>query len=57
MGERNFKVDFIEFFANVIDGEFIKGVHRTPHDPGRSCSFYPDYPFNFSLKSFLSGYK
>ena len=44
MGQGNFKVDFVEFFANIVDGEFSKGVHQTPHDPGGRCDFCPDYP-------------
>ena len=42
MGERNIKVDFVELFANIIDGEFIKGVHQMPHYPGGSGNFCPD---------------
>lgn len=57
MGEGDIKVDFIELFANITDGEFIKGVHQIPHDLGRSCSFYPDYSISFCLKSFLNGYR
>jgi len=68
MAQRNFYVDFVEFFANIVDGEFSKGVHQTPHDPGGSSRFCPDYPacplvpcngrrVSFSLKSFLSGYR
>jgi len=57
MGQRNFYVDFVEFFANIVDGEFSKGVHQTPHDPGGSGSFCPDYPISFCLKSFLSVYR
>ena len=30
MGQENINVDFIEFFANIVDGEFSKGVHRNP---------------------------
>ena len=30
MGQENINVDFIEFFANIVDGEFFKGVHRNP---------------------------
>ena len=50
-------IDFVESFANIINGEFSKGVHQTPHDPGGSGSFCPDYPISFFLKSFRSGYK
>jgi hypothetical protein len=57
MGQGNFKVDFVEFFANIVDGEFSKGVHQTPHDPGGRCHFCPDYSISFFLKSFLSGYR
>jgi hypothetical protein len=57
MGQRNFKVDLAEFFANMINGEFFEGVHHLPHGPGGSGYFCPDYPFNFSLKSLLNGYR
>ena len=57
MGQRDFAVDFVEVFANIINGEFFKGVHHTPHGSGRSWGFYPDYPINFFLESFLNGYK
>ena len=57
MGKRNFEVDFVEVSANIIDGEFFEGVHRFPHDPGRSGYFCPDYLLSFSLKSFLNGYR
>jgi hypothetical protein len=56
MGQRNINIDFIEFFDNIINGEFMKRVHHTPLDPGGSCYFCPDYPVSFSLKFFLSGY-
>jgi hypothetical protein len=55
VGERNFQVDFVEFFANVIYGEFLEKVHQTPHGSGRSCLFCLDYSPNFFLKSFLKG--
>ena len=38
MGERNFKVDFVELFGYPIYGEFFKGVHHFSHGPGRSLS-------------------
>lgn len=57
MGEGNIIVDLIDVSANIINGEFSKGVHQTPHDPGRSGGFYPDYSFSFFLKSFPNGYK
>ena len=57
MRQCNFKVDFIEFFANIANGEFFEGVHQTPHDPGGSGDFRLDYPISFFLKSFLSGYR
>ena len=67
MGDRNFKVDIVEFFANIM-GEFFKVVHYIPHDPGRRCYFCPDYPtcplvpcngrrVSFFLKSFFNGYR
>ncbi len=43
MEQRNFYVDFVEFSANIIDGEFFEGVHHTPFNPGGSCYFCPDY--------------
>ena len=74
MGERNFSIDLVDLFANIVDGEFFEGVHHFSHGPGGSlsasgglvrlrractplagCYFCPDYPFNLSLKSFLSG--
>jgi hypothetical protein len=55
--QRNFRIDLVEFFANITDGEFFDGVHRIPHDPGRSYSFCPDYSNNFFLKYFPNGYK
>ena len=57
MGQGHFRVDFIESFANTVYGEFSKGVHQIPFDPGGSCSFGPDYPISFRLKFFRSGYK
>ncbi len=57
MVQGNFKVDFVYLFANIIDGEFSKGVHRNSFDPGGSCYFCPDYPVSFCLKSFLSVYR
>ena len=57
MGEGNFKVDFVELFANIVDGEFLKVVHHFPHGPGGRGTFCPDYPFSFSLKSFSNGYR
>ena len=36
----------------MVIGEFFKGVHQTPHDPGRSCHFCLDYPLSF-FKVFL----
>jgi hypothetical protein len=36
MEQGNINIDFIESFANIIDGEFFKGVHQTPHDPASS---------------------
>jgi len=57
MGQRNINIDFIELFAYIADGEFFKGVHQTPHDPGGSCYFCPDYPVSFCLNSFLSVYR
>ena len=52
MGQRNINIDFIEFFAYIANGEFSKGVHQTPHDPGGSSRFCPDYPISFCLKFF-----
>ena len=57
MGEKYFKVDLVEFLANIIYGEFFEGVHHLPHDLGGRCDFHPDYSFSFSLKSFLNGYR
>jgi len=57
MGQRNFYIDFVEFFANIINGEFSKGVHHVPFDPSGSGYFRSDYPISFCLKSFLSGYR
>ena len=57
MGKSNFSIDFIQIFANIVDGEFFKGVHQAPHDPGGSGGFCPDYLISFCLKSFLSGYR
>jgi len=57
MGQANFKVDFVQPFAYIIYGEFFKRVHQTPHDPGGSGDFCPDYPISFFLKSFLNGYR
>jgi hypothetical protein len=57
MGNGNFKVDPIEFFANISDGEFFEGVHHIPHGPGGSCRFHSDYLISFFLKSFSKGYK
>jgi len=54
MGEKYFKVDLVEFLANIIYGEFFEGVHHLPHDLGGRCDFHPDYSFSFSLKSFLN---
>jgi hypothetical protein len=57
MGEGNFSVDFVDLFANIVDGEFFERVHHFPYGPGGSAYFCPDYPFSLSLKSFLSGYR
>jgi hypothetical protein len=57
MGKRDFVVDFVELSANITDGEFAEMVHHVPHSPGRRSRFCPDYPFSFSLKSFLNGYR
>jgi hypothetical protein len=44
MGERNFNIDFVELFANIIDGEFAEMVHHVPQSPGSpitaDCSDY-----------------
>ena len=45
MGKRNFKVDFVELFANIVNGEFFERVHHFPYGPGGSGYFCPDYPF------------
>ncbi len=52
MGERNIEVDLVKPFANIVDGEFLKVVHRLPQNP--DC---PGYPVSFPLKSFLNGYR
>ena len=39
----------------ISQGKFFEGVHHFSHGPGGSGYFCPDYPFNLSLKSFLSG--
>ena len=58
MGKRNFRVDFVQLFAYIVNGEFLEGVHQTPHDPGGLVvADLPDYPISFCLKSFLSVYK
>jgi len=57
MGKRNIYVDLVEPFAYIINGEFMKRVHQTPHDPGGRGNFCPDYTISFCLKFFLSGYK
>ena len=58
MGERNFEVDFLKLFANIIDGEFAKVVHHLPQNPGGPVTAgCPGYPVSFSLKSFLKGYR
>ena len=57
MRQCNFKVDFIEFFANMANGEFFEGVHQTPHDPVGSGYLRLDYFISFFLKSLLSGYR
>jgi len=57
MGQRHFRVDFIESFANTDYGEFSKWVHQIPFDPGGSCCFGPDYPISFFLESFRNGYR
>jgi len=41
IGEDNFKVDLVELSANIGDGEFFKGVHQIPFDPGGSYSLPP----------------
>ena len=38
MSLRLIKVDFVELFANIIDGEFFEWVHHFPYGPGRSLS-------------------
>jgi len=35
MGKRNFSIDFIQIFANIIDGEFFDGVHHSLLDLGK----------------------
>ncbi|MBW1715576.1 MAG: hypothetical protein JRJ77_07065 [Deltaproteobacteria bacterium] len=51
MGKRNFVVDFVEFFANIIDSEFFEEVHHTPNDPGRPVTAdCPGYPVSFPPK-------
>ena len=57
MGKRDFNIDFVEFLANISNGEFFKVVHHFPHGPGRSCHFCPDYPASFKRYSFLNGYR
>ena len=56
-GQGNFKVDFIQLFAYIANGEFVEGVHLSPQIRGRSDGFCPDYPVSFFLKSFLNGYR
>ena len=56
MGQRNFYIDFVEFSANIVDGEFFEGIHHTSFNPGGGGSFCPDYPISFFLKSFVNGY-
>ena len=58
MGERNFEVDFVKLFANIIDGEFLDVVHLLPQNPdGPVATDCPGYPVSFPLKSFLKGYR
>lgn len=56
VGKRNIYIDLIELFGYTIDGEFFKGVHHVPFDPGGSGYFRPDYPISFFLKPLPNGY-
>ena len=40
MGERNFSIDLVDLFANIVDGEFFEGVHHFSHGPGGSLSAF-----------------
>ena len=55
MGKRNINIDLVEPFGYTGDGEFFKGVHQLPFDPGGSGSFRPDYPISLCLKFFPNG--
>ncbi len=55
MGERNIEVDLVKPFANIVDGEFLKVVHRLPQNPDGPVVAV--YPVSFLLKSFLNGYR
>ena len=56
VGKGNICIDFVELFSYAGDGEFFKGVHHIPFDPGGSGNFCPDYPIRFRLKPLPSGY-
>ncbi len=56
MGKGNIRIDLVELFGYAGDGEFFKGVHHLPFDPGGSCYFRPDYPISFFLKPLPNGY-
>jgi hypothetical protein len=56
MGNGNIYIDFVELFGYAGDGEFFKGVHNIPFDPGGSWRFRSDYPISFFLKPLVSGY-
>ena len=57
MGEGNFSIDLVELFAYSVYSDFSKGFTIFPHSTEGRLSCCPDYPFSFSLKSFLSGYR
>ena len=55
MRQYNFRVEFIEFFANIAEVNFLKGFTKHLMIRVESGYFRPDYSINFFLRPFLSG--
>ena len=45
MGKRNFSIDFIQIFANITDGEFLKVVHHSLLDLGKVALAQIAFPY------------
>lgn len=50
MGKRNFSIDFIQIFANIVDGEFFDWVHHSLLDPGKVALTQITFPHLFWFK-------